>query len=378
MSPLRVLLVNDMPADPPFGGAEVYLGRVAAALEANGDIVELHTRTRLRNVLSMPLTFWDPIERRSLRRHIHAFKPDVIHYNNVFRELSGAVLGAVPEIPTVMTVHDQRVIGVTMGQGSRARNAVDRRVKQPIDRRVARRHIDVMLPVSGAIEQGLRSFHFPDVELVPVPAPSPSHALTAPSESCNVAFVGRLARDKGIDVLLDAWPAIRAGVHDATLVIAGDGPLRKQVDEVAARLQGVTVLGKVKTDEVSALLAECAFLVVPSLPDIRPEGSPLVAVEAAMHGRPLLVSDDPGLVELANRFGNGVIVPAGDSDRLAAAIIALLADPAERDRLGDAGRTAAESLHHIDPVINRTRAAYKRAISKSGDVSDATRRGGDS
>ena len=186
-----------------------------------------------------------------------------------------------------------------------------------------------------------------------------------PSSSHDVLYVGRLSADKGVDVLLEAWPAVTALHPDARLLVAGDGPEQAALTARVATTPSVRMLGRLAEDEVSSALAAARVLVAPSLPAIRPEGAPLVVVEAAMHGRPVVTSDDAGLAALVTKFGNGVAVRAGDATALAAAVGELLADGARADRLGAAGRDAAAD-HSPDRVVAAVRACYADVIEARG------------
>ena len=107
-------------------------------------------------------------------------------------------------------------------------------------------------------------------------------------------------------------------------------------------------LGRLSRPEVSVQLGLARAVVLPSLPALRPEGAPLALIEALVHGRPLIVSDDPGCREIA-RGGSerpaGLVVPAGDLLALAEAIGDLLDHDAMVALLADAAQEAAADAH---------------------------------
>ncbi len=159
------------------------------------------------------------------------------------------------------------------------------------------------------------------------------HAL---GEGPIVLYVGRLVAEKGIDVLLDAWPQVGAR---ATLVLIGDGPLAAR----AAATPGAQLLGPLARDRLPAAYAAAEFALLPSVPTPRfrePWG--LVCNEAMHQGRPMVASRAVGAVAggLVRDGETGLVVPPGDADALAAAIDRLLRDPELRRRLGDAARAA--------------------------------------
>ena len=150
-------------------------------------------------------------------------------------------------------------------------------------------------------------------------------------------YVGRLAREKGIDVLLEAWRRADLG-PGAVLALAGDGPLRGTVDAAGGT---VSALGRIEPDHLPALYAAADFLVLPSIWTAtfrEPWG--LVANEAMLQGTPIVASDAVGAVAggLVVDERNGLVAPAGDAAGLAARLERLARDGDLRARLGAAAR----------------------------------------
>jgi glycosyltransferase involved in cell wall biosynthesis len=342
---VRVLLVNDL-MPPAGGGAEVVLDRQAGALRLAGDDVRVFAGEVVHRGPGRLLDLWDPFSRRNLARVAAEFGPEVVHHHNVLRELSVSVVGVPRRVPQVMTVHDSRLLGVDDGGPGRLRSLVARRVKGPIDEGVIRRRVDALVAVSEGLATSLTAAGYPNVVYVPVPGDAGEMAHPAPSESEDIVYVGRLALDKGVGVLADAFTALMPRWPGARLVLAGDGPLRARLDTMAAAAPGrLRVLGQVPPADVPSILGQARVVVIPSRASIRPEGAPLAAVDGAMAGRPIVASDDPGLVELAAHLPGMHIVPEGDPVALAAAICSVLADPAAADRRGAANQHGAAGRH---------------------------------
>jgi glycosyltransferase involved in cell wall biosynthesis len=169
-----------------------------------------------------------------------------------------------------------------------------------------------------------------------------------------VLYVGRLVTEKGVAVLLDAWPMVSA---DATLVLIGDGPL-------AARAAGVPrtrLLGALPRADLPVAYAAAEFGVLPSIPTPRfrePWG--LVCNEAMHQGKPVIATLTVGAVAggLVVDGETGLVVAPGDSRALAEAIDRLLADGSLRSRLGARARQAV-SAYTYDAMVE----AFDRAIS---------------
>jgi glycosyltransferase involved in cell wall biosynthesis len=153
----------------------------------------------------------------------------------------------------------------------------------------------------------------------------------------QLLFVGRLEREKGIEILLEGWR--RAGLDDsATLTFAGTGPITPSG-------HGVRVLGRVERAELPQLYAAADALVLPSIRTatfLEPWG--LVVNEAMHQGTPVIASDAVGAAAggLVRDGRNGLIAPAGDAQALATRIRTLASNPALRERLGEAARHDVE------------------------------------
>jgi glycosyltransferase involved in cell wall biosynthesis len=156
-------------------------------------------------------------------------------------------------------------------------------------------------------------------------------------------FVGRPAREKGLRVLTEAWRTTGLQPPPAALVLVGAGsnPPWVRAGGAAGDIQdGMLRMDPVPPVELRSLYAACDALVVPSIatPTFR-EPWGLVVNEAMNRGLPVIASDAVGAAAggLVRDGHNGVVVPAGDRDALAAAIDRLAAEPALRARLGEAG-----------------------------------------
>jgi glycosyltransferase involved in cell wall biosynthesis len=156
-----------------------------------------------------------------------------------------------------------------------------------------------------------------------------------------VLFVGRLVKEKGVEVLLQAWRRLGDAVDDAVLCLVGDGPLAAR----AAAAERVVVTGRVEREELPVAYAASETVVMPSIATRRflePWG--LVANEAMYQSKPVIASSAVGAVTgmLVTHGGSGLVVRAGDDRELAAALARLLDDEPLRTRLGRQARAAVE------------------------------------
>ncbi|MCO5171560.1 MAG: glycosyltransferase family 4 protein [Planctomycetes bacterium] len=166
----------------------------------------------------------------------------------------------------------------------------------------------------------------------------------------RVVFLGRLAREKRVDVLLDAFARVARERPAATLDLAGDGPERAALEARAARLGlggRARFLGVV--DDPAALLRGAAALALPSAS----EGLSNALLEAMASGVAVLATRIPGTDEVVRDGEEGLLVAPDDPAALGAALGRLLGDPALARRLGAAGRRRAEEAFDLEAVAER-------------------------
>ncbi|HVZ48061.1 MAG TPA: glycosyltransferase family 4 protein [Gemmatimonadaceae bacterium] len=190
-----------------------------------------------------------------------------------------------------------------------------------VARGIARSHVRVIYP-------GVRSDRF-------------TPAAAARAARPTFAYVGRLKRYKGVDLLIRAFARVAA--PEAVLEIAGAGDFRSALEALARSLDlgdRVRFLGFVSEAEKLALLRR-AWAVVLASPK---EGWGLTNVEAAACGTPVVASDSPGIRESVRDGETGFLAPHGDVPALAAAMERLAAEHALVERMGQAGRRFAETL----------------------------------
>jgi len=156
-----------------------------------------------------------------------------------------------------------------------------------------------------------------------------------------VAYVGRLSRRKGPDVLIDAAALLAPKHPRARFVLAGDefgggDDLRRELEEKAARLGlGARVEFRPFHEEIGDVFVEASVVTSPS---VLPESFGLGLLEAMSYGRPVVASRLGGPMELVLDGETGFLVPPSDPAALAAALDRLLADAALAGRMGEAGR----------------------------------------
>lgn len=185
-----------------------------------------------------------------------------------------------------------------------------------------------------------------------------------PDGPARLLCMGRLDEQKGFDLSLTALALVRERHPDVRLVIAGDGPERNRLIATACGLgvdDSVDFLGTVSRNRVATLFRECTAVVMPS----RFEGLPLVALEAAWAGRPVVSAEVPGLSEAVVPGETALMVPPENPDALAGAIVQLLDAPDRGAALGRKARTVAAARYSLDRCVDEYEALYNRVVGNA-------------
>jgi phosphatidylinositol alpha-mannosyltransferase len=180
------------------------------------------------------------------------------------------------------------------------------------------------------------------------PAPTGGHP--------TIFFLGRHEPRKGLEVLLQAMPALGP---DIRLWVAGDGPQTVALHERVSGDPRIEWLGRVGDGEVAARLVGADVFCAPSLGG---ESFGVVLLEAMAARTPIVASDLPGYRRVVRHGGEGLLVPPGDVDALSGALRTVLTDESVRNRLADACAERAEAFS-MDTLAQRYLDLYEEAAN---------------
>ncbi|MBV8121475.1 MAG: glycosyltransferase [Alphaproteobacteria bacterium] len=343
-------------AGTKHGGAEIFFVRLACALHRIGEtqrVLIRHDAARARQLRAAGVTvrelgFGGPLDlptRLGFWRAISAWRPDI-----VLTWMSRATAAC----PRGNFVHVARLGGYYDLKYYRRCDHLIGNTRSIVDYAVA----------SGWPRERIHYLpnFVPDVRSVAPP-------ICGPDDAPRALAIGRLHANKGFGLLLEALAATR----EVRLDIAGDGPLRGELEKRARNLgisDRVRFLGW--RDDVATLLACADVFVCSSLHE--PLGN--VVIEAWSAGVPVIATASDGPAGLIDDEVSGLLVPlpgepGGGPRALGEAIERVCRDPALRWRLGEGGRRAYEAEYTEAAVVGRYRSFFDRLDPTSG-----TRRGG--
>ncbi len=179
-----------------------------------------------------------------------------------------------------------------------------------------------------------------------------------------VLYVGRMVREKGVHILIDAFEKLQKERVNADLVIVGEGPVKDSLMRETQKRgldRHVHFTGLVDQASLVKLYSSSHVFVLPSL--YEPFG--IAALEAMASGVPVVVSDSGGLAEIVENGVNGIKVPAEDPSSLSTALRTLLEDSSLADRLRKNAYSSLLERYNWDLVAEKTLEAYQQALTET-------------
>jgi glycosyltransferase involved in cell wall biosynthesis len=401
------------------GGTERYFFSVSRALEKRGHTV-IHFSMRHPENLDSPYADYFVSQKdyanrggrlgdihagisfvrsreaaRNLSRLVEKTRPEIAHLHNIYHQITPSILPVLRDagVPVVMTLHDHKLICPNYSlfdgksycyrcRGGRFHRAAAVRCNEGSFARSLLLSIEAYWQKLTRVYDGVRFFIAPSRylrEMFVAEGYSPERVVYLPPFVENgddpgragararedtsavwlpdryVLYFGRLGAEKGLITLLEAISRV-----DVPLVVCGTGPLRRALEERAARVAGgrVHFTGHLEKQELAGIVRRAAAVVLPSM---CAENAPYTVLEAMAAGVPAIVSNTGGLPELV-RAGGGMVFAAGNAPELATRIRELWENPALGEEIGLRGkRFVAEKLtekRHVDELET----VYRRAV----------------
>ena len=407
---MKVALIHN--AYQQSGGEDAVVAAETLQLQLNGHTVvpflrhnnELRELGILRSLTLGVDTIWGAASYRLLRQLLASEKPDVAHFHNTFPLISPSAYYACVEagVPVIQTLHNYRLLcpaATLFRDGAVCESCLGKKVAWPGVLHACYR--DSFLQTSAtaamltthkflgtwqnkvttyiALSEFAREKFIQGGLLGNRIVVKPNSVSPDPGAKKNrgdyALYVGRLAEEKGIRVLLDAWDRLPESIP---LVIAGDGPLMPVVQSAISRRKtnNVKAVGHVSPAGVLARMRDARFLIFPSLWF---EGFPMTVAESFASGLPVIASDIGSLRGIVEDSRVGLRFRAGDSDDLAVKAEWAWNHPDELVILGARARAEFEAKYTAERNYRRLVEIYHNAIDakfsrlESRERSDSSR-----
>jgi glycosyltransferase involved in cell wall biosynthesis len=296
-------------------------------------------------------------------KQVRSFGPDVIHVQ-VSRLLLLPLLPLLKRYPIVTTFHDVK-----------PHTGEDMPLLETLHRSCIKRSGAVvvhgkklkqeMRKYYGINEEKVLSIPLPEHEVFPFlkykGKESKGFDMISPG---TILFFGRIKKYKGLEYLIEAEPVITGEVPDARIVIAGTGDNMEGYRNMMDNSDSFTILDRfISYEEGAALFGGCSMVVLPYT-----EASQSGVIHPAYaFGKPVVATDVGSIPEILDDGVTGIIVPPGDSEALAKAVVKLLKDDELRKEMGGKGREKLKTDLSWDGVTADLMDVYAKLVRMNGE-----------
>lgn len=371
---MRIVLLS---TSMGMGGADQLVLSAAQELRSRGHEVLLVSLTSLGPMglearslgiptesLEMPRGFPDPRGLVRLTRLVRAWRPDVIHSHMVHANLMARAMRLFVRVPAlVSTIHNIYEGGRLLMAGYRLTNDLADQmtiVSQAAADRFVREGI-VPADLLRVIPNGVDTDQFRDV---PASARDSLRRSLGLEHQFVWVAVARFETSKDHPTMLRAFARVRERYPETVLLLVGQGSLRAETEALARGLglgRGVQFLG-VRRDVPELMSAADGYLMSSAW-----EGMPVVLLEAASAGLPIVATSVGGNDEVVCNEESGFLVPARDPDALGQAMVRLIElSAAQRRSMGERGREHVRIRYGLSRMVGEWEDVYREVLERKG------------
>jgi len=303
-----------------------------------------------------------------LEKLLREIRPDVVHgHGSKGGFLARAAAHAIGLPNTVYTPHCFAFAGPVGAFRTRFYRAMERRAGRWTARLIAVSSHEARLAADAKILPPERISLIPngledDAPVSPTPSPDLRTALGLDPSDVVIGFVGRLWRQKGLDLLIMSLPEVLKRRPAARLLLLGEGPERKALEKLARTVDvadRVVFVGQ--RPDVRTCLQLMDVFVLPS----RWESAPYALLEAMASARPIVATRVGGMPEMLDDGRCGALVEPEDPDALARAILDVLQKPDDGARKAQAARDRVRTHYRLRESVSRTAQLYRELTSEN-------------
>jgi len=335
---------------------------------------------------------WSRKTYREIRKVIKEFRPDVVHFHNIFFMLTPSVYSACRDekVPIIHSLHNFRLLcsnGLffrnnavceectkhSLWRGVVHRCYLNSRIVTALVVKMLQKHWDRKTWLN-MVDRYITATEFSRKKYISAGI-SPKKIIVKPHfvdvalsqnghDKGYALYVGRLSEEKGIRSLLEAWESIK----NIPLKIAGDGPLAGELKSYAQRknLTNVKFLGYISNPQYVEYMKNAKFIVIPS---ICYENFPRIVAEAFAYGVPVLASRIGSIVEIIQEGETGLLFNPGDSNDIVEKVDWLQSHNEALEKMRKEARQEYEQKYTPELNYSLLKSIYNEAIeSRQGDV----------
>jgi len=194
------------------------------------------------------------------------------------------------------------------------------------------------------------------------------------SDNCRkeILYVGRLIFWKGVQILIEAFSQILKTQYDCILIIVGDGPIKGDLEELAYNLHissSVSFSGNISQKDLNYRYSKANVFVLPSINYMeQTEGLGVVLLEAMASGVPVIGSNIGGIPDIIKNEINGLLVPPGDPEALASAIMKILNNPELAEKFAQEGLRTVQERFSWDKISDQFIEIYQEVLHESNEL----------
>lgn len=367
----------------PEGGGEISAELLVSELRRRGHDIFVITTRKVKNkdvitiasqipkkILILGNYILDHFIAKQIKKEIKKLQPDLLHIQDRFILPATIIASKQFNIPIVATVREN-----VLGQ------VYSLIVPFPLSLMIKRRNkaiikflkrADAIISDSEYIKKELVTVGVNPNKISPIYVElpwrltNPAQIISSQITNCNevVLFApGRLSKEKGFHILLRAFSIAIRKYPKVKLIIAGDGPKKRELEKLSKILdieRYVKFLGKVQYNKMQELFLSSDIVIVPS---IHPEPFGRVALEAILAGKPVVASEVGGLPEIIEDKA-GILVQPSNPEALAHGIITLIENPVLREKMGKEGKRLSKEKFNVKKIVEDVLEVYNKVMNR--------------
>ncbi|HSW96462.1 MAG TPA: glycosyltransferase family 4 protein [Candidatus Saccharimonadales bacterium] len=385
---MKILMVNDYKYE--IGGTETYMFNLINELKSKGHEVllfssnvtskEYFSQNYNKSLIKYLSRIFNIKYLLKFKKILREFQPDIVHIHNIYNEITPAILFNLRHTIVIMTVHGSQMISPVSLQTERTGRKCKNEVcegclncigvkgvlyetcKRNVYRKLLK-NISLYITPSEYLKSVLEERQYLPVRRIYNGINLLKYSKIRYTK--NLLFIGRLTKEKGVEILLHAMNYLVEKFPEIHLSIVGEGNYSDHVREVIKNLhleKNITLVGSVSSRQVQSYYDKSLLILIPS---IYPDNLPTVGLEALSVGRPIIGSNIGGISEIIKNNQTGVLVEAGNMNQIVGAIEKLVENKQVVETMSMNARLYAEKYFDIRKHITQLEKLYSQLIKNT-------------